>query len=191
MAQAVSPPSPKAEAAEEEPSLPVPKVPIPWTHALILALLVVIFLGMSLWNLGDRKVPTSDWVPQKDPEEVYLDLGTTTRVDKVWVLVADDNTVNVDLYWGSPGNWTYQSNLTKSSVWFKWDSLYLGRDTRYVRLLFKGTSARIGEIALFTDGHKFNISNVVGDQDSTVTALIDEQQLVGNPCQPHLRHLLG
>ncbi len=181
MAQAVSPPSPIPKASEEVPSAPIPKVPIPWTHALILALLVVIFLSVSLWNLGDRKVPTSDWIPQKDPEEVYLDLGATTRVDKVYLLVADDNTVNVDLYWGSPGNWTYQSNLTKSSVWFEWDSMYLGQDTRYVRLLFKGTSARIGEIALFTDGHKLNISSITGDQDNTVTALIDEQQLVGNP----------
>ena len=181
MPQMVSPPSAELEVAEKAPPTPIPKVPTPWTHALILALLVAIFLGMSLWNLGDRKVPTSDWVPQKEPEEVYVDLGTVTLVEKVWVLVADDNTVNVDLYWGSPGNWTYQTNLTESSVWYKWDPLNLGRDTRYVRLLFKGTSARIGEIALFTDGHKLNISNIVGDQDNTVTALVDEQQLVGNP----------
>lgn len=177
----VSPPSPEPRAAEEAPPSPVPKVGIPRSHALILAVLIIFFLSMSLWNLGDRKVPSSDWVPQKDPEEVYVDLGTVTRVEKVWVLVADDNTVNVDLYWGSPGNWTYQANLTESSVWYKWDSLYLDRDTRYVRLLFKGTTARIGEIALFTDGHKLNISNIVGDQDSTVTALTDEQRLVGNP----------
>jgi hypothetical protein len=181
VSSAVTPPSPPTEAVEEELSLPVPKVPIPRTHALILLLLVAVFLGTSLWNLGDRKVPTSDWIPQKDPEEVYLDLGTTTRVEKVYLLVADDNTVNVDLYWGSPGNWTFQSSLTESSVWFKWDSLYLGQDTRYVRLLFKATSARIGEVALFTDGHKLNISSVTGDQDSTVAALTDEQQLIGNP----------
>jgi len=178
---AVPSPSPKVEAVEEEPSAPIPKVPTPWTHALILALLIAIFLGVSLWNLGDRKVPTSEWVSQKDPEEVYLDLGATTRVEKVWVLVADANPVNVELYWGSPGNWTYQSNLTESSVWAKWDSLSLNRDTRYVRLLFKGTTGRIGEIALFTDGHKLNISKIVGDQDNTVAALVDEQQLVGNP----------
>jgi Gpi18-like mannosyltransferase len=178
---AVSPPSPEPRAAEEAPPSPVPKVGIPRSHALILAVLVIFFLSMSLWNLGDTKVPTSDWVPQKDPEEVYLDLGTTTRVDTVWVLVADANPVNVDLYWGSPGNWTYQSSLTESGVWFKWDSLYLGHDTRYVRLLFKETTGRIGEIALFTDGHKLKISGITGDQDNTVTALIDEQQLVGNP----------
>ncbi len=178
---AVSSPSLEPGAAEEAPPLPVPKVGIPRSHALILVVLVIFFLAMSLWNLGDRKVPTSDWVPQKDPEEVYVDLGAVTRVDKVWVLVADANPVNVDLYWGSPGNWTYQSSLTESGVWFKWDSLYLGRDTRYVSLVFKNTSGRIGEIALFTDGHKLNISSITGDQDNTVTALIDEQQLVGNP----------
>lgn len=178
---AVSPPSPKVEAEREEPSAPIPKVPIPWTHALILVLLVAIYLGVSLWNLGDRKVPSSDWVPQKESEEAYVDLGTATYVGKVWVLVADDKTVNVDLYWGSPGNWTYQSNLTESSVWFKWDSLYLGRETRYIRLVFKNTTARIGEIALFTDGRKLNISSITGDQDNTVATLIDEQQLVGNP----------
>ncbi len=177
----VSPPPAKPEVAEEEPLSPIPKVPIPWTHALILALLIVIFLSVSLWNLGDRSFPKSDWVPQKDPEEVYLDLGTTTYVENVYLLVQDANQVNVELYWGSPGNWTTQSNLSESGVWAKWDSMSLNRDTRYVRLLFKGTSGRIGEIALFTDGRKLNISSISGDQDNSVAALIDEQQLVGNP----------
>lgn len=180
--KAVSPPPQKPEEVEEGPPPPIPKVPIPWTHALILVLLVAIFLGVSLWNLGDRKIPTSSWVPQKDPEEVYLDLGTVTRVEKVWLLVEDANPVNVDLYWGSPGNWTYQSNLTEAgSAWVRWDSLYLNRETRYVQLDFKATTGRIGEVALFTDGHKLNISSITDNGDNTVSALINEQQLVGNP----------
>jgi len=178
--QKISPPSAKAEA-EEEPLPPVPKVRIPWSHALILALLVVIFLGMSLWNLGDRTFPKSNWVPQRDPEEVTVDLGETTLVENVYLLIQNGDPVNVDLYWGSPSNWTYQTKLTESGVWAKWDSLNLARETRYFSLVFNATSGQIGEIAVFTDGRKLNIASVTADQDSTVVALTDEQQLVGNP----------
>jgi len=175
----ISPPSTKSKAAEEEP--PVPKVPIPWMHAIILALLVVIFLGMSLWNLGDRNFPKSNWVPQSDPEEVTVDLGDTTLVENVYLLVQNADSVNVELYWGSPGNWTYQTKLTESGVWAKWDSLNVARETRYLSMVFSATSGQIGEIAVFTDGRKLNIASVTADQDSTVGALTDEQQLVGNP----------
>lgn len=87
VSQAVTTTQPKPEEAEKEPPSPVPKVRITWSHALILALLIVIFLSLSLWNLGDRSFPKSERVPQKDPEEVYLDLGTTTRAEKVCLLV--------------------------------------------------------------------------------------------------------
>ncbi len=177
----VTRPSTKHKAAGEEPSSPVPKVPIPWKHALILVLLIAIFLGVSLWNLGNRSLPKSNWVPQENPEEVYLDLGTKTLVEKVYLLVQNADPVNVDLSWGSPGNWTYQTSLSESGVWAKWDSLDLNQETRYVRLVFKDTSGAIGEVALFTDGHKLSIKGIVGEQDNTVLALIDEQQLVGNP----------
>ena len=150
--------------------------------AYILAVLAIIFFSVSVWNLGDLRAPSSDFVPQNDPEEVYLDLGDITRVDKVYFLVKDASTVDVDLYWGSPGNWNLQTNLRESEVFHKWDTLSLGQETRYVRFLFKGASGRIGEVALFAGTQKLDITAAIGERGEGVgDALIDEQELVRNP----------
>ena len=178
----VAPISPKTEKAEKEPATPVRGEPTRWQHVLILATLVILFFSVSVWNLGDRHVPTSDFVPQQDPDNVYLDIGNTTHVDKVYLLVQNASNVDVDIYWGSPGSWNLSGNLKKSGVWHEWDYVNLGQDTRYVRLEFKGNSGRIGEVALFSGSLKLAISGISTDGNATAAnALIDEQQLVNNP----------
>jgi 4-amino-4-deoxy-L-arabinose transferase-like glycosyltransferase len=178
----VPPISPETEGLGKELAIPIRRKHTRWRHALILATLVILFLSVAVWNLGDRHVPTSDFVPQNDPEEIYLDLGNTTRVDKVYFLVQDASNVDVDIYWGYPESWNLAGNLKKSGVCREWSYVDLGQDTRYVRLEFKGMSGRIGEVALFSGGLKLAISSISTDGDATAAnALIDEQQLVDNP----------
>ncbi|MBM3156418.1 MAG: phospholipid carrier-dependent glycosyltransferase [Chloroflexi bacterium] len=187
----IPPPPEKPEVIEEKLPPVVAAVSTPRSHALILTVLVLTFFGVSVWNLGDMRAPGSDWTPQTDPDEVYLDLGSTTRVDRVFLLVQNADRLDVDLYWGYPGNWTYQSNMTKSGVWREWGDMYLGRDTRYVRLLFKGLSGRIGEVALYNGGQRLNISSVVGQHGGAgYNALIDEQTLFTHPASNKSRTIL-
>ncbi len=172
----------KPEVKEERPPPGVAGVSTPQRHVLILAVLMLIFFSVSVWNLGDLRAPGSDWIPRSDPDEVYFDVGSVTRVDRVYILVQDATPVDVELYWGSPGNWTYQSKITRSGVWRQWNEMYLGQDTRYVRLLFKGLSGRFGEVALYSGNQRLDISAVVGQRgDASYEVLIDEQTVFTHP----------
>ena len=174
--------SPDLEENAQKPSPPVSVEPTRWRHVLILATLVIIFFSTAVWNLGDRQVPTSDFVPQNDPEEIYLDLGNTTHVDKVYFLIQDVSNVDVDIYWGSQDNWTLSGNLKKSGVCREWDYVNIGQDSRYVWLEFKGMSGRIGEVVLLSGDSKLAISGIsTSGNMTTAQALIDEQQFAGNP----------
>ena len=159
--------SSETEGDEIEPTPPSQGEPTRWWHALILATLVIFFFSMAVWNLGDRHIPTSDFVPQQDPEEVYLDIGNTTHVDRVYFLVQDASNVDIDIYWGTPESWNLAGTVKDSGVCHKWDPLDLGQDTRYVRLEFKGGSGRIGEVALFSGSLKLAISNISTDGNAT------------------------
>jgi len=173
---------PEPTTSEEKPSCPVQKVITPWSHVLILAILTIIFFSVATWNLGDLRFPSSDFIPKVDNEEVYFDLGSTTRVDKVYLLIQDASPVDVEIYWGSPESWNYLTKLRKSGVWREWERISLGRETRYVRLVFKERSGRFGEVAFFSEGQQLPISSVVGERGEEFSAaLTDEQNLVGNP----------
>jgi 4-amino-4-deoxy-L-arabinose transferase-like glycosyltransferase len=178
----VTPISPETKVNENKPEPPARGKLARWWHIIILATLVIIFFSTAVWNLGDRHMPTSDFVPQQDPEEVSLALGNTTRVDKVYFLVQDASSLDVDIYWGTPESWNLAGNKKVSGVCHKWDYVDIGQDTRYIRLLFKSNSGRVGEVALFSGDSKLAISGVSTASNMTAAqALIDEQQLVGNP----------
>ncbi len=184
-AEAQSPPPrlPAREEIEEQPPPPARRGIRLWSAPVGVAILTIIYFSVSVWNLGDLRAPSSDFIPQHDPEEVYLDLGETTRVDKVFLLLQDSSTVEVELYWGSPESWTLATSQRWSGAAHRqWQSLGLGRETRYVRFLFKGASGRIGEVALFSGDQKLHIAAAMGDRGEEVSeALIDEQDLFSHP----------
>jgi predicted membrane-bound dolichyl-phosphate-mannose-protein mannosyltransferase len=146
------------------------------------AVLTIIFFLVSVWNLGDLRAPSSDFAPAEDPEDIYLDLGEIKHVDKVYFLLQDASNVYVEVYWGSPEEWTFQTELERSGVWQKWESVSLGQETRYIRLVFTGRSGLIGEVAVFSGDQKLDISAVVAERGEGVGApLVDEQDLIDRP----------
>lgn len=180
--EAVSQITPEPKKSEEEPPPPAPKVVTPRTHILILAVLIVLFLSLSIWNLGDFRAPNSAWGLDSTPRDVVIALGETARVDDVFLLRQDTSEINVELYWGSPGNWTSVGDRKVSGDYRKWERLSLGHETAYVRLLFKSGTGQIGEAAFFSGKQKLAVSKVTVDGDGTTgLALIDEQNLVYNP----------
>jgi len=163
--------------------LPPPKVK--WADlrrpAFIVGALCVIYFGVSVWNLGDLRAISSDWSPDREGQEVYLDLGDTTRVDKVFLLLQNADNVDLELYQGSPDNWVKQSDFSRSGVWRKWEEMHVGQDTRYIRLLFTRASGLIGEVALLSNNELLDIVGVYVDGQPGGEALIDEQDLISHP----------
>ena len=182
-AEAQPPPQlPVPEEIEEQPPPPVRRGLKLRSAPVGVAVLAIIFFSVSVCNLGDLRAPSSDFVPAEDPEGIYLDLGEIRHVDKVYFLLQDASNVDIEVYWGSPEEWTLQTELSRSGVWRKWESVSLGHDTRYVRLLFEGGSGRIGEVAVFSGDQKLDISMVVAERGGEVGgALIDEQDLINQP----------
>ncbi len=178
------PPPTPVVVDEERPSAPGWADP-GQRYAYAVAILAIIYFSVSVWNLGDIRAPASDWVPESTPSEIYLDIGTTTQVDKVYVLVQDTSKVDIDIYWGSPGSWTYQDNINNLQGVenpHQWIQADLGQETQYVRLQFKRTPVRIGEVALFSDNRRIDISRVTNEDGHDVApALIDEQELFSHP----------
>ncbi|MFC1847780.1 glycosyltransferase family 39 protein [Chloroflexota bacterium] len=152
-----------------------------WSAPVGVAVLTVIFFAVSVWNLGDLRAPGSDYVPVRDQEDIYLDLGETVRVDRVYLLLQDTTQVDVDVYWGTPENWSHQTSFSRSQVWRKWEEIWLGQETRYVRLEFKEGLARIGEVALTSGDRVLDIVEVRGGNGGLAAALIDEQDLFSHP----------
>ncbi|MBE0480550.1 MAG: glycosyltransferase family 39 protein [Dehalococcoidia bacterium] len=150
-------------------------------YAFAVALITIIFFSVSVWNLGDKQFPASNWAPSASMEEVHLDLGTVVRVDKFFILVQDANKVDVDVYWGSPEEWAYQGSISEQGVHRKWRDLPLEQDTRHIRLVFRASTGTIGEVALFSAGEKLEISSATDADGEPLPALIDEQHLVENP----------
>jgi len=168
---------------EEQPPPPARRGIKLWSAPVGVAILAIIYFSVSVCNLGDLRAPSSDFVPQNDPEEVYLDLGVTTRVDDVFLLLQDASTVDIELYYGSPGNWTYvASERWSGAAHRQWQRLTVRQETRYLHLLFKGASGRIGEVALLADNQKLHIAAAIGTHGGgESSALIDEQDLFSHP----------
>ncbi|UCC59785.1 MAG: glycosyltransferase family 39 protein [Dehalococcoidia bacterium] len=141
------------------------------------AVLTIFFFVVSAWNLGDIRTPSRDFYPAGNEDEVILELEEPVRVDRVFLLLQDASNVDVDIYWGTPESWTLQTNMSRSGQWRKWESEHLGQETGYVRLVFKGGSGRIGEVALYSGEHRLDITSVTGSSGGSTAALTDEQDI--------------
>lgn len=155
------------------------------SHVFLLAILIILYLALSVSNLGDRYFPHSDWVLDKNHTELVVDIGGNARVDDIFLLRHRQGYTTIDagtieLYWGSPQSWL------RADDWHvgaernnQWEKYHLGKETRYVRLLLINISGRFAELALFSNNQKLPISQIAVDGDQTLgRPLFDEQNLV-------------
>lgn len=162
----------------------------PFLPPLIVTALAILFFIVSLWNLGDFHLPSSNWTPVRNPDDIYLDLGTETQVDTVLLFIQDASPVEVDVYSGRPGSWDFVSHLPESNtggygVYRQWKEVPVGHETQYVRLTFWGQSGHIGEVALFAGKQRLDIAQVLGNNGEPAGGpLVDEQYLVHEPVSP-------
>jgi len=150
--------------------------------ALILTLSIV-FFSLAVFNLGFLRTPVRGWQPTGETD-VYLDLGSVRRVDSIYVLLGDAQSVMFDVYVGQPGRWEYSTSF-RDEWYYGWRSVALAEaETRYIRLFFYGKTGKINEIFLVNeDGEKIRIDRIWGGEgvEPAVKRLVDEQELVEWP----------
>jgi dolichyl-phosphate-mannose-protein mannosyltransferase len=150
----------------------------PGLESLIAGCVTVVFFILAVLNLGVLDFPSSDWHAGYN-EDIRLDLGKANYVEKVYILIQGSEAVKVESYIGYPESWTLRSSIDEEGTYRQWRELQIGDDTRYIRLLFPGKPAAIGEIAIFADGNRLNAKRIVDKWgDEVAPQLIDEQELV-------------
>ncbi len=150
----------------------------PGIASLVVGGVTVVFLILAVLNLGALDFPSSDWHAGYN-EDIRLDLGGANYVDKVYILIQDSGAVKVESYSGYPESWRLRGSMDEKGTYRQWRELQIFDDTRYIRLLFQGRPAPIGEVAVFANGNRLNVERVVNSRDEEVAPeLIDEQKLV-------------
>jgi len=149
---------------------------------LTIAALSILFFSLAVWNLGLTQTPITTWQTTEN-EAFYIDLGEPASVGTVYFLVKNGS-ANVQVYTGSPGNWSDSRSFAISTSYYSWSEVNINSLTRYVRFDFEQGSIEVAEMALLSqDNQRIAIAviNSENTSDPNLSKLIDEQGLVQCP----------
>lgn len=148
-----------------------------------IAVLAIVFFSVAVWNLGLSQAPVNGWLTTEN-RTFYIDLGEQVSTNKVYLLVSNGS-AEVQLYTGSPRNWSDSISLSIANSYYVWKDVSVNTFTRYVRFEIQPQSV-IGlfEIAVLNpDNQLIPVTSVTEENysDPNLSRLIDEQNLVQIP----------
>jgi len=149
---------------------------------LTIAVLSIVFFSVATWNLGMTQVPLTTWQATEN-KSFYIDLSRLEGVSTVYFLVKNGS-VDVTVYIGSPGNWSYSRVLNITFSYYSWSKLDINSNTQYVRFDFQQASIEVAEMAVLSqDNQRIAINAVTSEtaSDPNLSKLVDEQGLVQCP----------
>jgi dolichyl-phosphate-mannose-protein mannosyltransferase len=174
---------------------------------ITMVLLPIIFLGIASWNVGEVNSPVTNW-QSTIPQSFYISLDSNQQVQTLYFWVQSGN-ATVDVYSGSPGNWSHLSQVSlqsRDTDYATQQSLSVNVNTQY--LDFNVTPAdfdsrpdfywsipnpsdrepspfiEVSEIGLESQSnHQIPITGIIGENntDPTLTKLVDEQSSLQIP----------
>ncbi|MDD3421047.1 MAG: phospholipid carrier-dependent glycosyltransferase [Methanocellales archaeon] len=166
----------------------VSKIKITRRDLAVMFILSITFFSIAVFNLGATEMPATEWQSINEVESFYIDLGSVQTVDRIAILIKDENPTKVNIYCGSPDHWNFSINYARSGVYYFWDDVPISSfDAQYIRFDFEDSSAEILEIAIFGNKKKLEIKDIIdryGNAQSDgrqLKNLIDEQVLVEEP----------
>lgn len=150
---------------------------------LTIVVLSIVFFLLAVWNLGLTQAPITTWQTTEN-EAFYIDVGESASIGTVYFLVKNGS-ANVQVYTGSPGNWSKSENLAISNSYYSWSEVNINSVAQYVQFEFQPQSSiEVAEIAVLSqDNHRITITaiNSEGASDPNLSKLVDEQSLVQCP----------
>jgi len=144
--------------------------------------LSIVFFSVATWNLGMAQVPLTTWQATEN-KTFYIDLGKAESLGSVYFLVKNGS-ANVQVYIGSPGNWSESGMLNITFSYYSWSKLDISSNTQYVRFDFQQASIEVAEMAVLSqDNQRIAINAVTSEtaSDPNLSKLVDEQGLVQCP----------
>jgi dolichyl-phosphate-mannose-protein mannosyltransferase len=150
---------------------------------LTISVISAVFFSLAVWNLGLSQSPVNGWLTT-EKVTFYIDLGEQTNISTVYLLV-NNGSAEVQVYTGSPGNWSNSRSLSIAASYYAWKEVAVNNLTRYARFEIQPQSSiELAEVAaLNPDNQLVAVTAVTGEDksDPNLSRLIDEQNLVQLP----------
>ncbi len=151
---------------------------------IIIIILTFLYLLLSSYNLGARRIPSTSWMPS-GPCEVLLELDSTSEISSLHAFMGDGRTVKFDIYCSSQENRSYVTSF-EGIGYYQWGKAEIDRASEQLMLIFQGQTGRINEIVLTDeDGKKIDLGTAELHLDGVITSdvgnLFDEQDKVKLP----------
>jgi dolichyl-phosphate-mannose--protein O-mannosyl transferase len=151
---------------------------------LTIFILSIVFFSASIWNLGSTQVPINNWETNGNTD-FFIDLDKTVRVGTVYFLIKNTSETQIQVYMGSPGDWSLVNTIDIQFSYYSWsDGLTLDIETQYIGFNIGSGFIEIAEIAILDSLDQIININSVGSENSSevnFAYLIDEQNLVQLP----------
>lgn len=148
-----------------------------WTKwdFIILMILIVIYSGFALYDLGRMDAPESGWSSSQVNDQILLDLGESQEISSVSYFLGnyERRTFLVEVAEDLNGPWVTAMESLEMDKVFKWGNTELNTFGRYIRFTTLKDKSVIFEMSLL-DSNK-NTIEPVNKQD--YSALFDEQEL--------------
>ncbi len=149
---------------------------------LTITVLSIVFFSLAVWNLGLTQTPITTWQTTEN-EAFHIVLWEPASVGTVYFLVKNGS-ANVQVYTGSPGNWSDSRSFVISTSYYSWSEVNINSLTRYVRFDFEQGSIEVAEMALLSqDNQRIAIAAINSENasDPNLSHLFDEQDIVQLP----------
>ncbi len=172
---------------------------------LTIVVLSTVFLGVATWNLGLAQAPVASW-QGTEKQDFYIDLGGVQPVKTVYFWVRSGN-ATVNVYSGSPGNWSYAGQFILQQYGYdysSWKSYSFNANTQYLRFEIQPVPydsrpnfwwdisspsdkepqpfAEVTEIGVLSQSNEqIPITGLTGANTSSLSKLVDEQSSVQIP----------
>ncbi len=140
--------------------------------------ITIAFFVASVYSLGSYRIPTSSWRPTEAEDSLYADLGSSSYVRWVYVLV-EDGELKVQIYCRGDAEEWESKGIHNMGGYYGWHSYDIGCSTRYVNLTFTDFRGEVAEVGFFDgDGTRYDVE-VVGPLGAE--RLFDEQEMLKSP----------
>jgi dolichyl-phosphate-mannose-protein mannosyltransferase len=155
---------------------------------LTITVLMVVFLGIATWNLGNSVAPQTT-VEFSPGQSFYVDLGTSVNVKSVVFLMMDvkesDGSFTFIVSTGTPASWQQAQSTGIQYDYYKWKEISIQRETQYLQVNFTGSSNPVlGEFGVInTNNQTVAIASInnLGSGNPALSNLVDEQGTIQYP----------
>lgn len=148
---------------------------------LWMTLLTILYAAVALYQLGSFQAPETAWKPGSYGESLTIDLGEVYEIERTNGFSGiGDGSFSLE-YAVAPDQWNHKQtiDLDYAKV-FKWTSLPVQDEARYIRLTVNRSGFELKELAFFAKDNPqplpvFSISAADGASEEGAAALFDEQ----------------